>query len=376
VDNDTIAYFYEWYVDSGLGFELRPEFTTHTTEFTASIPSAYTSKHETWRCIVTPNDGTVNGSGNQAQVVILNSEPVALINSPGNGSIFDIGDITYFNGSNSHDPDNDELTYEWDFDYDLVNFSVDDSTFNVSKRWVDYFEGYVALRVKDDDSAWDITTTYVKVRNLPPQVKLQVLPTNVNVSVRMAGEKWHDIIIRLFEDNEVIVNSTIVRYPGSPNDQMFHITNITFNITREYFVTINYTPDDDPVNGQENGANPCWVILNFSNGNVERLHHTFNVMHPETYNWSVDLTTPFLSSGLNFTAFAMDPGPDELTFYWEFGDGTNLTKFYPNENLTFPFEVIQTTSHTYTSKGTFTISLIVSDNHGGKAKVSITINIS
>jgi parallel beta-helix repeat protein len=378
VDNDNISYTYQWFKNNGSGFELIPELTSKTSDLNSSVPREYTTKHDIWRCIVTPFDGAENGPSAQSEMIILNTAPIALISSPSNGSIFDIGDFTIFNGDSSSDIDNDPLTFDWDIDYKggASNFTKDISGMNFTKRFDDYFAGYVALRVTDDDGAWDIQAFYIKVRNLPPEVELKVLPTNASIAVRMAGEKWHDIRIRLFENNSIIVNDTIIRSPGSPNDQMFYITNITFNMSKRYILTINYTPDDDLINGQINGANPCWVILNFSNGNRVKLHHTFNVMHPSTYNWSVNLTTPFLTNGLNFTAFVSDNGPDELTLYWDFGDGSNTsTSFYPNKNKTYPVTILETQSHVYSRSGNYTVTLIVSDNNGGKTIVKYLLTI-
>jgi parallel beta-helix repeat protein len=380
VDKDNIFYIYQWFKNNGSGFKLIPELTIETSEQNATIPSNYTTKHDIWRCIITPNDGSDNGTPAQDQVKIINTGPVAIISSPINGTIFDIGDYATFNGDLSFDIDKDPLLYAWDLDYNgngnSSNFTADVSGVNFTYQFDDYFAGYVALRVMDDDGAWDIQTIYIKVRNLPPEVELKVLPTNVSIAVRIAGEKWHDIRIRLFENSSIIINNTIIRKPGSPNDQMFYIKNITFNLSKKYVLTIKYTPDDDLVNGQINGANPCWVILNFSNGNQVKIHHTFNVLHPKTHNWSVNLTTPFLTNGLNFTAYVSDNGPDELTLIWDFGDGSNkTTSFYPNTKQIYPVSIIETQSHIYSSSGKYTVKLMVTDNHGGKTTVKYTFTI-
>jgi hypothetical protein len=136
---------------------------------------------------------------------------------------------------------------------------------------------------------------------------------------------------------------------------------------------INYTPENDPVNGQPNGANPCWVILNFSNNKTVRLHHTFNVKHPSTYNWSVNFAEIIARHGLKFIAHALDPGADDLTFQWCFGDGTNFTHNYTNTNRTFPVEVIDTVVYGYISDDKFTLTLIVMDDDGGVTIINYEI---
>jgi PKD repeat protein len=99
-------------------------------------------------------------------------------------------------------------------------------------------------------------------------------------------------------------------------------------------------------------------------------------MHPKTYNWSVNLTTPFLTNGLNFTTYVSDNGPDELTVIWDFGDGSNLTTSnYPNKNKIYPVSILETQSHVYSSSGKYTVKLTVTDNNGGKTVVKFTLTI-
>jgi hypothetical protein len=70
-DGDTITYFYEWY-KNGI---LQSDETTVTTALTDTVSSTKTAKGEVWKCVVTPYDGTVNGTSAQDQVTIGNSPP-------------------------------------------------------------------------------------------------------------------------------------------------------------------------------------------------------------------------------------------------------------------------------------------------------------
>jgi hypothetical protein len=77
-----------------------------------------------------------------------------------------------------------------------------------------------------------------------------------------------------------------------------------------------------------------------------------------------------------FTGIATDPGSDDLTFVWDWGDGSDVTEsFYPNSLLTYPVEIEETINHRYTSYGDFSVTLTVMDDDGGFGTFSILITI-
>jgi PKD repeat protein/predicted GH43/DUF377 family glycosyl hydrolase len=73
-----------------------------------------------------------------------------------------------------------------------------------------------------------------------------------------------------------------------------------------------------------------------------------------------------------FTASASDPGSDDLTFTWDFGDGTSLIGEFFSDG-SFPTEVSNHVSHSYFSSGQFVVTLIVEDDDGGSVTVSVII---
>ncbi|MCK4445313.1 MAG: PKD domain-containing protein, partial [Thermoplasmata archaeon] len=136
-----------------------------------------------------------------------------------------------------------------------------------------------------------------------------------------------------------------------------------------------YTPDDDTINGQINGANPGWLSLTFEDGSTMLLGHVFNVQHPETWEWNVVINPYFVGREITFEANATDPGSDDLMFAWSWGDGEpdeNSTYYndgmgpdpYPSPDIN-PAEVLEVRKHTYTSSGTYAFKLIVEDDDGG-----------
>ena len=70
-DGDPVTYRYEWLRDGEL------QQTTSTTELTNVLSSQLTAKGEVWMCIVTPNDGQIDGPSDEDQVTVQNSPPEA-----------------------------------------------------------------------------------------------------------------------------------------------------------------------------------------------------------------------------------------------------------------------------------------------------------
>ncbi len=277
---------------------------------------------------------------------------------------------------------NEGLLFEWDFDssYDsdgdgdpvndidatgqiAVHLFKDDGTF------------VVTLKVTDSGNLSDTDTCLVTVLNVSPTVDLEVFTSRVNVSLRMAGEKWHDVAMMLYESDTLLASGSLTRYPGSPNVQMLRLASLVPDLTKNYSAIVIYTPDDDPVNGQPNGANPCWIILGWEDGNETRLHHTFNVKHPESYIWEVNLTDEMFSRSLMFEGHAYDPGADDLTFIWDFGDGTKVTNHHPNPGGSLPVIISEVITHEFSSSGALTITLRVIDDDGGQGVALITLVI-
>lgn len=134
------------------------------------------------------NDGvtdilTANQFGQNVSVLLgyePNHPPVA--NAGGPYSVAEGSDVT-LDGSGSSDPDpGDAITlYEWDFDYDGVDFTVDASSPTLFHPWHTYLDGpvskTVALRVTDTKGSLSpISTATVLVNNVPPAVSTITAP--------------------------------------------------------------------------------------------------------------------------------------------------------------------------------------------------------
>ncbi len=301
------------------------------------------------------------------------------------------------------DPGSDDLTLLWDWGdgtTDAIAFyndgiSVDpskspwgtypfDATHTLSHLWGDNGDFTVTLTVMDDDGGVTVEQTVVTVNNIAPTIESIAYYLNASFAFRIAGEKWHNVEIFLYEDGTEIGYANITRYPGSPNEQMATLADISIDFSKTYSAIAYYTPEDDPINGQIWGATPAWVILDYEDGE-ERIHHTFNVRHEDTWTWEIDDFSPyFLGHNITFTATASDPGSDDLTFSWDWGDGNITENAYYNDGVgpdpypspeVNPITVTDTVRHGYSSAGTYVIILTVTDDDGGIISYSLNLTL-
>ena len=92
---------------------------------------------------------------------------------------------------------------------------------------------------------------------------------------------------------------------------------------------------------------------------------------------------PFIP--IDFTGAGLDPGSDDLTFQWDFGDGSptvSTTSFndgvgpdpFPSPDGTFPFAAKSQAAHSY-SPGDYVVRLRATDDDGGSSTTSLPVHI-
>lgn len=225
------------------------------------------------------------------------------------------------------------------------------------------------------------------VFNAHPSVQLRsAMPQTLsaNLTLRVAGERWHDVTLT-FVQGDLRRAVTVIREPGSPNDQIGILEDVSLNHSLDPQLLVTYTPEDDPVNGEPGGATPAWILLTTADDREVLYRHTFNANHPETWRWEQRLMPAVVPLVIRFEVSAVDAGSDDLAFDLDFGDGTSAEVTFFNDGMgpdpadspdgTFPFRVAFAREHTYSVAGTFVVTVVVLDDDGGSDTTQIVVTL-
>ena len=299
----------------------------------------------------------------------------------------------------------DDLTFEWVFELrpTTTNTHFNDGTGpdpsrspwgsypfivtdTVTRTYGDNAVYDVTLTVTDDDGDNDVYSTTITVNNVAPSVSLEAY-VMTDFTLRVSGEKWHDVELYVLRNSYTLGYARVLREPGDPDDQAITITGVKCDVTKRVTTKVVYTPFDDVINGQINGADPIWVTLTFANGDEFTYDHTFNYNHPEGWTYITRINEFFVGHELTFEGTGTDPGSDDLMFTWVWGDGSpNEGATYYNDGVgpdptkspdgTFPYTVTDVKTHTYWAPMDRTLTLTVQDDDGGSTVIFVTIYLT
>jgi len=115
----------------------------------------------------------------------------------------------------------------WDFDVGsdgdgdgITDNDAQATGFNATHTYGDNGEFHAQLTVVDDTGVQWKDRVKIAIGNVPPSVAFVRAPyVSLNVTFRIAGEKWHDVNATLYKDAAQISQFRVVRKPGSPDEQ-------------------------------------------------------------------------------------------------------------------------------------------------------------
>jgi PKD repeat protein len=367
-----------------------------------------------------------NNATNTATVVVTvsNNPPTAAITSAVPNPV-DEGNLITFDSSGSSDPNGDVLTYQWDFGDGSSPVVTTNTT--TSHTYANGPATYnVTLTVTDGDGGTDAVTISVGVNNVAPTAVAAADRTRVNVgdTVNFDGssssDPGNDPLTYTWDFGDgtppvVTANPTTSHsYANGPATYNVILTvtdgdggtasdslQVTVNAPPIATASANPNPVDegspitfDGSGSSDPGGGPLTYTWDFGDGNsasgvtVSHVYpdgpanHTVTLTVTDsdgaidTATISVDVsnvaptaiaiadqTSVNVGDTVNFDGnSSTDPGNDSLSYTWDFGDGASDSG--------------PTVNHSWTSSGTYTIILTVSDGDGGvgTAQVQVTVN--
>jgi len=434
VDENTLVYFKARWADPGI-------HDTHTitwdfgdgTTYTGTDPDVVRkTSHEYGdngayivRCTFVDDDG---GVGFDELIVTVNNvaptiEPFGPFSADENTPL----EV----GATATDPGSDDLTFTWEFEngptITHVYYNNGETPDEIKSNEVNpmdisdlashiYGDNGIyrlTLTVEDDDGGVTVHTTVITINNVDPTIGDEDVRAYaiVEFSIRLAGSKWSNVELTIYEDDNPVGFAEMERWPGDPDDNPWIgclEQPLLLDMTKTITAVMTYDPypddgdailGDQPNNGKDmssNAGNPVWLNVTLENGSWVEFKHTFNTEqsmirdseHPNHVEpWVVTINPLLVGQKIHFEASASDPGSDDLTFAWDFGDGnTQTTTYYnnapantpdmPQSPEVNPIDVNDYVDNPYQDEGDYTVVLEVTDDDGGSDTVSMEIILS
>jgi PKD repeat protein len=235
-----------------------------------------------------------------------------------------------FDASGSYDPDGTIIDFSWDFGDGTKATGI-----NVSHAYADDGVYTVALTVMDDEGATDSTTSKKTVLNRPPVASFtesaeiaytfDVIQFNASASYDPDG-----IIVSYLWDFGDGTNSTAIDVGHAYADDGV------------YTVALTVTDDDDATGTSSENI----TVLN----------------RPPIANFNESAETVLTGEPITFDASSsFDLDGWIISYFWDFGDGTNLTDIVVD--------------HSYVDDGIYTVTLAVTDDDEATTTNTSTITV-
>jgi hypothetical protein len=330
---------------------------------------------------VTGDNDPLVGSSDRARVkfrvFVPNLPPVA---NAGLDRTTPEGTNITLDGTGSFDPEGGALSYSWDLDGDgLCDDSFDDSTPDFTTVGNDGVTT-VKVCVADPDGLTAEDTATVTVTNVAPSIEVndpasvaENTATTVSGTIRDPG--WLDTLTATIDwgDGSAVQNLTGTLEKDRPDATFTFSTTHTYGDNGTWAVKVCGADDDTStcktVNATVTNTNPTAVI------------DTTNTV---TVN-GIPTVIAHAGTNVDFKVRVTDPGSDDLSVTWDWGDGStpSTTKDRvnppaddpPNSPSIQPRDISTTSGHGFTQACTYTSALQIVDDDGGTATGSLNVVI-
>jgi hypothetical protein len=288
-------------------------------------------------------------------------------------------DIT-LDGSGSFDPEGKPLTYSWDLDGDG---SCDDSSGTDKPTFTRVGNDgttIVKVCVRDDVGLTAEDTAEVKVTNVAPAIEVSD-PSSVaeNTAVTVAGTirdpGWLDSLTATIDWGD---GSAVQTLTGTTENERPDST-LTFSTSHIYGDNGTYSPK---VCAADDDTTPCKTLA----APVTNVKPTAVIDTSGTVSVN-GIPTVIAHAGANvdFGARITDPGSDDLTVTWDWGDGTPadisislVNPPVPDPPLSpsiQPRDISAASDHAFGKACVYTSGLAVIDDDGGSTTGSLNVII-
>jgi hypothetical protein len=284
------------------------------------------------------------------------------------------------------------VSYSWDFD---SSDGIQEDATGPTPTHVYGDNGIytVTLTVTDGDGLSATDTMLVTVSNVAPSANIDGIFCHMEVEMIVSGTPGNMVMLEVEQEGAVIGSVAVTRTTGCPNKVTL---DVDIDLTKPYEAKLIF---DSP---GHKGTNPVWIRAEGGDQKLVKVFHA-SPCEPSTWHqeYSFDLSQFVFAFDrpLEFRATATDPGSDDLTFTWDFGDGTSaVTTTYYNDGVgpdpypspwgEFPFTATDAATHSYSPNHpccggghhqppatTYTVTLTVEDDDGGMTTATITVTI-
>ncbi len=218
-------------------------------------------------------------------------------------------------------------------DYNLWSFTVEQGEYKTAYMYDlndDKVKQIRIMALSDEDTEYPVVSNMVPTQGATVYDRTPLISAEVSDNVGIDGDS-----IELTLDGAVVahnLNSSVVSYT--------------------------------PVENLDFGEHEASLRVSDTSGNTYTRCWSFTVANQAPIaDASSDETSVEVGESISFNAgLSYDPDGDSLTFSWDFGDGNSATGLLA--------------AHSYSTSGTYTVTLNVTDEHGSSSTDTISISVS